>query len=194
MIYITGDLHGKVERAVSDAKRIGIKQSDTFVLLGDVGVNYYGHGMGDEHRKRMLNRLGITFLCVHGNHEMRPESVGTYEAMQWNGGTVYVEPEFPNLLFAQDGSIFTIEGRKCLVLGGAYSVDKYYRIIRGAKWFADEQPSDFVFHFFVAGEPGGEYLVDNLVGCPVWSEEAFFFPEGLGAVKQPLYNEQKVIP
>ena len=142
MIYITGDLHGKVERAVSDAKRIGIKQSDTFVLLGDVGVNYYGHGMGDEHRKRTLNRLGITFLCVHGNHEMRPESVGTYETMQWNGGTVYVEPEFPNLLFAQDGSIFTIEGRKCLVLGGAYSVDKYYRIIRGAKWFADEQPSE----------------------------------------------------
>jgi hypothetical protein len=39
----------------------------------------------------------------------------------------------------------------------------------------------------VAGEPGGEYLVDNLVGCPVWSEEAFFFPESLGAVKQPLY-------
>ena len=29
-----------------------------------------------------------------------------------------------------------------LVIGGAYSVDKYYRLKNGWSWFADEQPDD----------------------------------------------------
>ena len=28
------------------------------------------------------------------------------------------------------------------MLGGAYSVDKYYRLMRGFNWWPDEQPSD----------------------------------------------------
>lgn len=35
-----------------------------------------------------------------------------------------------------------LAGMKCLVIGGAYSVDKHFRLQRGLKWWADEQPSD----------------------------------------------------
>ena len=30
---------------------------------------------------------------------------------------------------------------KSIVIGGAYSVDKFYRLAMGYKWFEDEQPS-----------------------------------------------------
>ena len=53
-----------------------------------------------------------------------------------------MEDDYPNLLFAKDGEIFDLEGRKAIVIGGAYSVDKYYRLRNGMNWFQDEQPSD----------------------------------------------------
>ena len=41
-----------------------------------------------------------------------------------------------------DGEIYTLEGRDHLVIGGAYSVDKYYRLMRGFRWWEDEQPDE----------------------------------------------------
>ena len=65
-----------------------------------------------------------------------------YHEVTWHGGTVYVEDDFSNLLFAKDGEIYDLDGKKSIVIGGAYSVDKYYRLQRGMNWFPDEQPSD----------------------------------------------------
>ena len=75
-------------------------------------------------------------------HEIRPANIPTYITKEWNGGAVWYEDEFPNILFAKDGDIYTLEGINHLVIGGAYSVDKFYRIIRGYGWWEDEQPSD----------------------------------------------------
>lgn len=36
----------------------------------------------------------------------------------------------------------TLEGLEYLVICGAYSVDKLYRLSRGYGWWGDEQPSD----------------------------------------------------
>ena len=82
------------------------------------------------------------FLCIHGNHEMRPTDIPGYIEQEWNGGTVWVQPEYPNLLFAKDGEIYTLGGLRYLVIGGAYSVDKYYRLMHGWGWWTDEQPTD----------------------------------------------------
>lgn len=43
------------------------------------------------------------------------------------------------LIFAQDGEVFDLEGLQTLVLGGAYSVDKWYRLQSGYHWFENEQ-------------------------------------------------------
>lgn len=75
---------------------------------------------------------------------MRPERIPSYELKEWNGGLVWVEPDYPNLLFAKDGEIFTIEGLRHLSIGGAYSVDKMYRLYRGLQWWSDEQPSEAI--------------------------------------------------
>lgn len=141
MILVTGDIHGRVMYVAENVRRFDLGSNDTIVLLGDVGMNFYGNKRGDVHRKRRLNNLGVTMLCIHGNHEMRPETIDTYHEVQWHGGTVYVEDEFPNLLFAKDGEVYDIAGKKAIVIGGAYSVDKWYRLRNNLDWFPDEQPS-----------------------------------------------------
>lgn len=140
MVYFTGDIHGNVEILLHRLNNHGIQWDyyKTVVLLGDVGLNYYLNNK-DAKRKMLLQNSGHTYFCIHGNHECRPENIETYKEKQWSGGTVYVEDGFDNIIFAKDGEIYDICGMKTLVLGGAYSVDKYYRLNNGWQWFADEQ-------------------------------------------------------
>lgn len=141
MIYYTGDTHGGKIKIIRFYHNMGLTAGDTIVILGDAGMNYYGDNR-DEILKTHLNLLGITIFSIHGNHEMRPATIPTYITKEWNGGTVWYEERYPNLLFAKDGEVFDLDGQKSIVLGGAYSVDKFYRQQRGYNWFADEQPSE----------------------------------------------------
>lgn len=140
MVFYTGDPHGDVAEIVEFCRRMQLQPSDTLVILGDVGANYYLNKQ-DMYVKEQLNTCGPTVLCIHGNHECRPSHVPGYVLQDWNGGQVYVQPEYPHVLFAVDGEVYTLEGRDHLVIGGAYSVDKYYRLSRGWGWWPDEQPS-----------------------------------------------------
>ena len=140
MIYYTGDIHGSKFEVVRLCKRFNLTKEDTIVLLGDVGANYYGDSR-DEELKEVFSRLKPTIFCIHGNIEIRPSNIPSYKTKEWNGGTVWYEETYPNILFPKDGDVFEIEGIKHLVIGGAYSVDKFYRITRGYGWWADEQPS-----------------------------------------------------
>lgn len=111
------------------------------IVLGDAGLNYWLNKT-DKKNKKKLSKYPMTFLIIHGNHEARAESVGTYVSKEWNGGTVLYEEEYPDILFAVDGEVYQIGDKKAMVIGGAYSVDKEYRISMCLPWFADEQPSD----------------------------------------------------
>lgn len=139
--YLTGDTHGSLERIEYFIKRFQIAKTDTIVILGDVGMNYFGT---DEEKsaKKLYNSYGPTILAIQGNHEERPYNIAGYETKMWNGGLVYYQREFPNLLFAKDGEVYNIEGKKCMPIGGAYSVDKWLQILRCYLYhsmFLDEQ-------------------------------------------------------
>lgn len=140
MIYYTGDIHGETYHITQFCRRFRPTREDTIIILGDVGANFYGGGR-DTRTKFELSLVQPTILCIHGNHEMRPVTITSYKEKQWNGGTVWYEEEYPNLLFAKDGEIYDIEDLRHLVIGGAYSVDKFYRLQRGYGWWPDEQPS-----------------------------------------------------
>ena len=141
MIYITGDTHGNFTRVRNLCRVFETKKEDILIILGDAGINYYGADR-DKKVKKMLENLPITIFSIHGNHEMRPETIPTYKEVEWNGGIVYQEEKYPHLLFAKDGEIYDFEGIKTIVIGGAYSVDKEYRLQNGWGWWADEQPSE----------------------------------------------------
>lgn len=140
MIYYTGDIHGAPWKIIDFCKKVKTTNNDTIVILGDVGANYYGD-VRDTLFKKHLSSIKPTILCIHGNHEMRPSSIPTYKTKEWHGGTVWYETDYPTLLFAKDGEIYDIENIKHFVIGGAYSVDKPYRLAHGYGWWENEQPS-----------------------------------------------------
>ncbi len=147
LVFLTGDTHGEFERIEEFCEEYETTTDDVMVILGDAGINYYLNAR-DIQEKERLSQLNITLFCVHGNHEERPENVidADYAEKDWHGGLVWVEEEFPNILFAKDGEIYDIalDGKTAIVIGGAYSVDKYYRISGGAPWFDSEQPDETI--------------------------------------------------
>ena len=143
-IYLTGDKHTNFKDLIQKSRRCGFTDRDLLIILGDVGVNYFGD-YRDDQTKKGLSRIPCTVLCIHGNHEMRPTTAAIadkYKKIEWQGDTAYVEDAFPRLIMAEDGARYHINDRDFLVIGGAYSVDKEYRLKMGYRWFPDEQLTD----------------------------------------------------
>lgn len=134
MIYITGDTHRRFTRLLTTS----FTEEDILIILGDAGINYYLDNT-DNLVKDFLSKYNNNFFIIQGNHEERPENIKTYKEKEMYGGKVYIEDEYPNLLFAKNGEIYNIENNRFLVIGGAYSVDKYYRLKNKLNWFKDEQ-------------------------------------------------------
>lgn len=140
-VYITGDTHGSFDRVIRFCREQDTVLDNTFIILGDAGVNYHG-GEKDVALKNILTKIPVTFFCIHGNHEQRPSPELGYELGEYHGGKVWVEPGYPNILFTIDGEVYEFCKRACIVIGGAYSVDKWYRLRNGWGWWHDEQPSE----------------------------------------------------
>ncbi len=180
MIYITGDTHGDFERVEVFCQQMNTTVDDILIILGDAGINYYGY-IWDHERKKEISKLPITLFCIHGNHEQRPEKIMEYYESHWHGGRVYVEDEFPNILFAKDGEIYDFAGLKTIVIGGAYSVDKYYRVARNWGWWSDEQPSAEIKAYVERQLKECSWKVDLVLShtVPVKYEPTEVFLEGL---------------
>jgi 3-oxoacid CoA-transferase subunit A len=181
MVYITGDIHGNPAEIIYLSNRYGLTKDDILVILGDVGANYFLNKRDLKTKKALSEYIEATILCIHGNHEARPSTVEGYELYEWNGGEVWVQSEYPNLLFAKDGSIFNLAGLNCLVLGGAYSVDKYYRLEKGYAWFEDEQPSEEIKAYVAAKLEAVNNEVDVVFShtCPLKYEPIEVFLPGI---------------
>ena len=102
MVYITGDIHGDLEPIYTLFESFQPEPEDIIVILGDVALNYTGR-LRDRMMKEDLSALKSTFLCIHGNHENRPQNIASYKEMEWHGGRVLYEEDFPNILFSIDG-------------------------------------------------------------------------------------------
>lgn len=184
MFYLTGDTHGKFGRIDKFCRINRTTKDDVMIILGDAGINYY-LGLKDELNKAVISALPITLFCVHGNHEQRPYAIATYEEMEWRGGIVYVEKQYPNILFAKDGEIYDFDGKKVMVIGGAYSVDKFYRVTQGYAWFANEQPSDEIKAYVESQLEKASWQVDVVLShtVPIKYEPVEEFLDGIDQSK-----------
>lgn len=178
--YITGDTHREFDRIERFCLENGTTVDDVMIILGDAGINYFGDH-SDRQLKQRLSELNITLFCIHGNHEQRPWLVGDYEEMPWNNGVVYVEKQYPNLLFAKDGEIYHFNGRTVMPIGGAYSVDKYYRLRHGLGWFESEQPDEEIKAYVESQLDKVDWCVDVILShtVPVEAEPVWAFIPGL---------------
>lgn len=139
-IYVTGDTHRDFSRVTDFCGRMNTSKSGTLIILGDAGINYYGYWK-DEKLKQKLSDLPITLFCIHGNHEQRPDTGKGYREINYRGGKALIQTEYPNIIFGIDGEVYEFAGHNCIVIGGAYSVDKQYRVAMNLGWWPNEQPS-----------------------------------------------------
>ena len=143
MIYITGDKHGDFKDVLNFCYQNNTTKDDILIILGDAGINYFANKR-DDILKSYLKEFPITFFSIHGNHEERPENIIGYKINKFYNLKIFFQEEYPNLLFAKDGEIYNFNDYKTLVIGGAYSVDKYFRLKYGYNWYSSEQPSEEV--------------------------------------------------
>lgn len=178
MIYITGDIH----RDFSRIYKLKKDSDNLLIVLGDVGINYYLNEE-DKNCKEYLKKLKLKLFCVRGNHEERPEKISTYKEVEMFGGKVFIEEEYPNLIFAKDGETYNIDGKKILVIGGAYSVDKQYRLLHGYKWFKDEQLTKEEMDTILEKVKGKHFDIVLTHTCPYKYEPREVFMQGLDQSK-----------
>ena len=139
---ITGDKHAQLEGVLS-LLRDNEDDSLAIIILGDAGFNFY-LDKKEHSLKTTFNSTHNYVYCVRGNHEERPENLPDHKLIYDENvkGEVWCdEKRWPYIRYFQDGGIYEIDGRSVLVLGGAYSVDKYYRLACHYQWFKDEQLS-----------------------------------------------------
>lgn len=139
-IYVIGDIHGRIPYIFDGLTEEASNSKVAVILLGDVGANFY-LDKRDTKFKKKLNDIGVRFYCLRGNHEARPEDIeGMIKAYdEYTENVVYYQPEYENILYLIDGQEYFFNGLSCLALGGAYSVDKWYRLEKGWTWFPNEQ-------------------------------------------------------
>ena len=174
-IYLTGDTHREFHRIKQFCEEYDTTVEDILIILGDAGINYYCDHR-DNNLKNELSQLPITLFCIHGNHEERPYLTGNYEEKEWHGAIAYIEEAYPNLIFAKDGEIYDFNGKKAIAIGGAYSIDKYYRLSHGEAWFESEQADEEIMRYVEAQLDACDWQVDYVlthtvpIECePVWA-------------------------
>jgi 3-oxoacid CoA-transferase subunit A len=146
---VTGDTHGDFSRFYALNEAVPDGEMWAVIILGDAGLNFWLNKRDAKNKYRICEKYPkLLFYCVRGNHEARPEDVEgmveIFDGAVWN--YVYWEPKYPNIAYLQDGVEYCFGDYKALVLGGAYSVDKYWRLEKQAAgyyggWFENEQLS-----------------------------------------------------
>lgn len=106
-------------------------EETAIIILGDAGLNFYLNNT-DKKYKKLLNSQGYHIYCVRGNHEERPENIPGMILVEDIDvdNFVWLEEAYPNIRYFVDGNIYNINGKNALVIGGAYSVDKWFRLAR----------------------------------------------------------------
>ena len=128
--FITGDKHGNFHTILQNEL---VKNPDNaVVILGDDGLNFSLNKYDDRLKKEISQNSSCVWYCVRGNHGARPQDVEGYKLIHDDdvNGEVYVQDEYPNIRFFKDWGKYQLGEYTVAVIGGAYSVDKWWRLQR----------------------------------------------------------------
>ena len=128
---VRGDTHGNFTWMFNGCLKDYNPEETAIIILGDAGFNFYLNKT-DEQKKKEIDAQGFTFYCVRGNHEARPQDIPNMICIYDDNvnGMVYIENAYPHIRYFLDYGIYIINDYICAVIGGAYSVDKYWRLHR----------------------------------------------------------------
>lgn len=135
MIYLTGDMHGELERFQSTEVR-RLRRGDSLIICGDFGFLWDG-GKAEQKVLKKLGSKKYNILFVDGAHE-NYDLLAQYPVTEWNGGKV--QQISGNLYHLMRGQVFTLEGKKFFTFGGGESKDRQmYKDV--GRWWPQEMPS-----------------------------------------------------
>lgn len=141
MIYVTGDLHGRVDiKKLSSSnfpEGINLTRSDYVIICGDFGLIWERNSRKDKYWLSWLDEKPWTTLWIDGNHE-NFDLLNEYLVDDWQGGKVHKITD--NIIHLCRGSLFELNGKRVFAFGGAESHDKQYRR-PGRSWWEDEMPT-----------------------------------------------------
>lgn len=146
MIFDTGDIHGDPYVRFSTMMFPQQKQmtKDDYVIInGDAGLVWYQNPnhIDEVVALNWLEDRPFTTLFCDGNHE-NFERLNKYPVEEWNGGLIHRIR--PSVIHLMRGQVYTIEGKKFFVFGGARSTDIKHGILEPTdvdtikKWQKDQ--------------------------------------------------------
>jgi 3-oxoacid CoA-transferase subunit A len=142
-ILLSGDFHAGMsgemyainkKTLLRKYRREKYKNIKYHVILGDGSFMWPDNQKNDEKVYAELARRPFPVLCVIGNHEPILGMDNVPETDIGIGETVYQIRNNPFVAYLKRGKIYTIDSFKCLVLGGALSVDKKAHIPKKTWW------------------------------------------------------------
>ena len=142
MIFLTGDTHGALEIGKLSLDNFpagaALSRKDMVVILGDFGL-LWSDPPAEEERKWLarLEEFPWTTLFLDGNHE-NFHLLGALPTEERFGSPVGVVS--PHVLHLRRGYVYSLEGKRYFVFGGARSVDRKQRIPE-ISWWPGELPS-----------------------------------------------------
>ena len=172
--WITGDCHADFSRFYKLNEAVPKDEIWGVIILGDASVNFWLSKRDKKLKYRIYDQYpNLHFYLVRGNHEARPGDIDDMEVM-WDNevqNEVYWQPQYPNIKYLVDGYSYDFHGNKTLVVGGAYSVDKYWRLEKQAAgfyggWFANEQLTQEERNLISQSADGQSYDLILAHTCP----------------------------
>lgn len=137
MVYVTGDMHGELER-LYDKNFRKLKSGDVLLVCGDFGYIFDG-GKTERQVIDFLSSRRFVTAFVDGTHD-NLDKINAGRVTYWHGGMVHRIKG--NLIHLMRGQIFDIEGNKYFTFGGGESTDKDMRRAEG-NWWSDEEPTAY---------------------------------------------------
>ena len=135
MVYITGDMHGDIERLFDkDFRRL--RKGDVLIVCGDFGFIFDNSKKEKEVIDYLAKRKFVTAF-VEGTHD-NVDKLSRCRETVWTGGKVHRIKV--NLLHLMRGQIYNIEGKTFFTFGGGESSDKDMRVAQGF-WWRQEEPT-----------------------------------------------------
>ncbi len=133
-LFIAGDTHGNTQfwtdYLLPQANRLRV---DAIVQVGDFGFWTHVRPVGDEFLDAVNDAAcaaHVIIHVVHGNHDNWSKIMADYGHRRDDEGFVIVRS---HILYIPQGHIWTWDGLRMRAFGGAYSVDKDWRLKVEAK-------------------------------------------------------------
>lgn len=187
-ILVVGDTHGNIPWLTGFIYPAAVMlNADAIVQVGDFG--YWEHTFDGVRFLNLLNEAasasGIPLYWLHGNHDKHSLALKRYNKARDAGGFIVVRS---HVKYIPQGHVWEWQGRRFRVFGGAYSVDKRWRIEReqrkyqqlmvkeqarqregkppkrvpsqvGTLWFPEEEMSDVTMDKLLAADSGNVHYV-----------------------------------